>query len=99
MNNNKKPTPLIPGISNKICPICGEVSYSRDGIHPQCAMIQADEPRKQQIMEDRKEAAKNKSKESENSEPRSWNKKCPKCGSELHVRRKECDCGHKFAGV
>ena len=23
-------------------------------------------------------------------------KKCPKCGSEPHVRRKECDCGHVF---
>ena len=27
------------------CPVCGEISYSLEGIHPQCAQRQADQTR------------------------------------------------------
>jgi hypothetical protein len=47
--NNSKPTPLIPQPSRKTCPICGHSSYSPDGIHPQCAVTQADAPRQAQL--------------------------------------------------
>jgi len=45
--SHKKPGPVsTPGIRPpKICPVCGSSSYSRDGIHPQCAQQQADAPR------------------------------------------------------
>ena len=40
-----KPVPLFPALVKNLCPICGEATYSRAGIHPQCAVQQADEPR------------------------------------------------------
>jgi hypothetical protein len=45
--SHKKPGPVsMPGVrAPKICPVCGSSSYSRDGIHPQCAQQQADAPR------------------------------------------------------
>ncbi len=50
----KKPKPLNPEPPRKICPVCGEPSYSRVGIHPQCASVQADIKR----VREAKEAAK-----------------------------------------
>ena len=41
--SERKPTLSIAERSNKICPICKKRSYSRDGVHPQCAMIRSDE--------------------------------------------------------
>ena len=32
----------VPIHSRPICPVCKKAVYSRGGIHPQCAMIQAD---------------------------------------------------------
>ena len=40
-----KPVPIVPQPIKNLCPICGKASYSRDGIHPQCALQRADEPR------------------------------------------------------
>ena len=76
----------------KVCPVCGQPSYSREGIHPQCAIEQSDAPRQEELARLKKKAA------TEKKQPRqrSWNKKCPKCGTELHVRRKSCECGHAF---
>ena len=43
---NSKPEPLLVAPSlGTVCPICGKKSYSAAGIHPQCAMQQADAPR------------------------------------------------------
>jgi hypothetical protein len=41
----EKPKPLNSEPPRKICPVCGEPSYSRAGIHPQCAAVQADAKR------------------------------------------------------
>lgn len=38
-------TPLSPIETRVRCPVCREVVYSRAGIHPQCAVRQADPPR------------------------------------------------------
>jgi hypothetical protein len=38
-------TPLKPVSTRAQCPVCHEAVYSRAGIHPQCAMSQADPPR------------------------------------------------------
>ena len=35
----------IPVPSRPLCPVCKKAVYSRSGIHPQCAMVQADLPR------------------------------------------------------
>ncbi len=88
--NEKKPTPLIFQPSDKVCPVCGQQTYSQGGIHPQCAVHQADAARAEKLKAERKREA--------NTPKRStWTKKkCPKCGSESHVRRKVCDCGHVF---
>jgi hypothetical protein len=43
--SEKKPQPLIPARIRNRCPVCGEVSYSRSGIHPQCSVRKADEKR------------------------------------------------------
>ena len=40
-----KPSPIFMPPIRKVCPICGQPSYSREGIHPQCAIQQADGPR------------------------------------------------------
>ena len=47
MSQTKKPVPLLFGVQSRRqpCPVCGAISYSPAGIHPQCAMQQADAPR------------------------------------------------------
>jgi hypothetical protein len=32
----------VPIHARPVCPVCKKAVYSRGGIHPQCAMIQAD---------------------------------------------------------
>lgn len=57
--SEKKPSALFGSTEVPICPVCGQPTYSAGGIHPQCAQIQADAPRKQRLQEERKaEAAK-----------------------------------------
>lgn len=51
--SNKKPAPLIPQKSNTRCPVCGEISYSAGGIHPQCAAERADAKRMKQVRQSR----------------------------------------------
>ena len=88
--SEKKPTHLISQVNGKVCPVCGHQTYSKGGIHPQCAVFQADAPRAEKLKAERKHEV-NAAKQS------TWTKKkCPKCGSESHVRRKVCDCGHAF---
>jgi hypothetical protein len=88
--SEKKPTPLVSQPSGKVCPVCGKQTYSLGGIHPQCAVHQADSARSEKLRADRKlEAAAEK--------PLTWrSKKCPKCKKESHVRSKACQCGHTF---
>lgn len=52
-----KPAPLFPTVPGKLCPICGKRSYSPAGIHPQCAVKQADAPRQILLAEAKKERA------------------------------------------
>ena len=45
MNPSHRHSPLKP-VSNRVrCPVCHEEVYSRAGIHPQCAVRQAEPPR------------------------------------------------------
>jgi hypothetical protein len=52
--NTSKPEPLFAEPIRKMCPICGKRAYSSTGIHPQCAVRQADAPRQAQLAEDKK---------------------------------------------
>ena len=93
--NHKKPTPVLGQRNRKICPVCGQQTYSANGIHPQCAVQQADAPR-EQLLKKQKEAAAGK-KSTGRKPPQTWScKKCPQCGKQVHVRRKACDCGFEF---
>ncbi len=49
--HHKKPVPLllVDAPPRRLCPVCGAVSYSREGIHPQCAERRADAPRMERI--------------------------------------------------
>jgi len=88
--SEKKPTPLIAQPGGKVCPVCGSRTYSQGGIHPQCAVRQADaaDTERRKAVE-KLEVAKAK--------PSTWrSKSCPKCNKEAHVRRRVCDCGHTF---
>lgn len=38
----KKPVPMVATSHGSVCPVCGKLSYSNYGIHPQCAMLRAD---------------------------------------------------------
>jgi hypothetical protein len=50
--NSKKPEPLfVEQLAGQPCPVCGKRSYSLAGIHPQCAMLQADAPRQRRLAE------------------------------------------------
>lgn len=55
--SEKKPTTILPLQHGKVCPVCGKASYSRDGVHPQCAVQQADAPRKARLVEQKKAEA------------------------------------------
>ena len=90
MTENKKPKPTG---ADRLCPVCGKASYSKDGIHPQCAIVRADAPRQKQLAEDKKK----KDALPKGEKPRqSWTKKCTKCSAEVHVRLKVCECGNAF---
>lgn len=96
--HNKKPVPLT-SLGDKprpVCPVCGTVSYSLGGVHPQCAERQADAKRVARI----KTAKKSKNPKEKVGNPsaiRPWHKICPKCRRQLHVRKRICDCGHQFS--
>lgn len=51
-----KTKPLNPEPPRNICPVCGEPSYSREGIHPQCSAAQADANRVREAKKARKDA-------------------------------------------
>jgi hypothetical protein len=55
--SEKKTTPLTSPVSGNICPVCNKRSYSRGGIHPQCAVLRADAPRTEKIKAERKHEA------------------------------------------
>jgi len=40
----RKPLPTTATTMGKVCPVCGHKSYSRGGVHPQCAALLVDQP-------------------------------------------------------
>ena len=76
--SEKKPTPLIPARAQSRCPVCGQISYSRAGIHPQCSVRQADEEHKNRIKREKALAEVEKT-----ATPDKWNRALAKVLSEV----------------
>jgi RNA polymerase subunit RPABC4/transcription elongation factor Spt4 len=93
--SEKKPIPSVIEPNSKKCPICGKASYSQGGIHPQCAMAQADGPRRMKLAADKKALAHEKA-EADRGKLRTWEKSCPKCKTRMPANRPTCPCGHHF---
>jgi hypothetical protein len=72
------------------------VSYSAGGTHPQCAEAQADASRVARLKKAQK-VARVKARVTSLNAVRPWHKRCPKCHSEVHIRKAACDCGHQFS--
>lgn len=95
--SHRKPEPIGGRKSPNICPVCGKASYSVGGIHPQCSVKKADLERAKELKESQAKAGKDKENSPKAKQQGRWQKSCPKCKTSLHVRKKECDCGHSFA--
>lgn len=91
--SSEKSVVIVPQVPRNLCPVCGQAAYSLGGIHPQCAIQQADEPRVVKMR-----AAKATEPKVEKPAKQIWKKRCPHCGAQTHVRREVCECGHKFGG-
>jgi hypothetical protein len=85
-----KPAPLlhVPVSNRANCPICGQSTYSRDGIHPQCAVKQADDARTARLKLKPKPPIAPAA-----AAQKKWSRNCPKCGTQVHVRLAKCACG------
>ena len=86
-----KAVEIVPQPPRNLCPICGKATYSAGGIHPQCAMQQADEPRLVRLR-----AAKTAETKTKKPVQQAWKKKCPKCGTQVAARLEVCHCGFRF---
>jgi hypothetical protein len=93
---NRKPLPLDPPRLRKHCPVCGEVSYSAAGIHPQCAMQEADAKRTKRIKRV-KSVQKARMTGSDTGDLKPWHRVCPRCKAVVHIRRRACSCGNRFS--
>jgi hypothetical protein len=51
--SEKKPIPYVTQPKRKLCPVCGQSSYSAAGIHPQCSVLQADKSRRDRLAAER----------------------------------------------
>jgi len=97
--NHKNPTPIIQQSGKKVCPVCGKPSYSLEGIHPQCAVEQADSPRRERLRAEKKRQSIAKKASPQKASPqKAWLRECPSCRAQIHVRRRVCDCGYSFDG-
>lgn len=93
--SEKMPQPLVPPRLHNCCPVCGKISYSRDGIHPQCAVRQEDALRTSRIKREELSAQARKP-PTPVSGIQPWQKLCPKCNAMQHARKLVCTCGHPF---
>jgi hypothetical protein len=91
---SRKPIPLHQGRPPKRCPICGQASYSSQGIHPQCSARQSDSQRVSQCKAAAAAEATSQAAVALKTDMNPWQTVCPKCRVVVHIRRKVCECGH-----
>jgi hypothetical protein len=80
------PAPIGYRREMPVCPVCGKISYSVGGIHPQCAVSRADERLR----------VPGPAKKSTAGKPSGFSKRCRGCGRSVAARRMVCDCGRAF---
>jgi hypothetical protein len=90
--SSEKSVVIKPPEPKHICPVCQKPAYSLGGIHPQCALEQADAPRLVKLR-----AARAAEQKIQKPARQPWQKQCPKCGAASRGNRKVCSCGHHFA--
>jgi hypothetical protein len=97
MSSIKRPLPLVlpRRAPRSVCPVCGEVSYSRAGVHPQCEQARADRARMRRLAP----PAPRRGRAANPLALKPWHKRCPRCQVQLHIRSAACRCGHEFAGT
>ena len=66
--SESKRNPMAADRDSKNCPVCGKRSYSREGIHPQCAALRADAPRRLLLAAEKKAKAAERQRTREESE-------------------------------
>lgn len=54
--SESKPELIADRFPVRMCPVCGKRTYSHVGVHPQCAVQQADAPRQAKLAEERRKA-------------------------------------------
>jgi len=86
-----KPQPIYQVRKPSYCRVCGKVSYSASGIHPQCAQTEADQKR---VNRQKRTAKTTSAKLDKSLELKPWHNRCPKCRTQVHIRKKTCTCGH-----
>jgi hypothetical protein len=85
--------PKAVGKAMPDCPVCGKTTYSRGGIHPQCASQRAAKI----VRAAHLEAEEKTGKVAAIAQPRQqWTKQCGKCKRLIHVRCAVCECGFAF---
>jgi hypothetical protein len=77
------------------CPVCKKATYSREGIHPQCAERERDRARMKQLR-DNQRAAKEAHKRANPIPLKPFHRHCPSCSADVPPRVAECSCGYRF---
>lgn len=94
--SEKKPPPLRPVREPRRCPVCGQTSYSRAGIHPQCSVRQADEEHRDLLRQRKPAVVASPTTAAAAGGLTRWQKRCPRCKSPQPARKSVCTCGHTF---
>jgi tRNA(Ile2) C34 agmatinyltransferase TiaS len=72
--NPENSVTIEPQKAKPVCPVCGTTTYSAGGIHPQCAVEQADQPRLEKLRRTKAAAALKKPVRAKSN----WTKQPPK---------------------
>ena len=91
--SHKKPQPRISPQTYNRWPVCGQISYSPDDVHPHCSVKQVDAAGIERL---RRENPTEKAEKSA-SDFAPLQRVCQNCGEFQQMRRRLCGCGHTFA--
>lgn len=94
--SEKKPLPIKPQPDLPHCPVCGTISYSHSGVHPQCSARQFDANRVARRKQEEASGVSVVATKKVAVRVSPWKKFCPKCQVIQHFKKKSCVCGHTF---
>jgi len=87
--------PLASERAPRLCPVCGKPTYSREGIHPQCAEQQTDRER-MTLLHSLEEIRSETHRRANPVRLKPFHRRCPNCSAELHSRKAQCACGQRI---